>query len=120
MDLLFEPEPECYILEISNFQLEDTYTLNAKVACILNISPDHLDRYNNYQEYIDAKQRIYQGCEIAVINRDDAATQPANFKPQHIISFGLDAPAAGQFGMLQKHGENYLAKHLLDFLIAVN
>lgn len=48
-----------YVLEISSFQLDDTYSFRADVAIILNITPDHLDRYdNNMQNYIDAKFRI--------------------------------------------------------------
>jgi UDP-N-acetylmuramoylalanine--D-glutamate ligase len=48
-----------YVLELSSFQLDDTYDFKAEVAVILNITPDHLDRYNhNLQNYIDAKFRI--------------------------------------------------------------
>lgn len=48
-----------YVLELSSFQLDDTYTFKADVAVLLNITPDHLDRYHyNMQEYVDAKFRI--------------------------------------------------------------
>jgi len=50
-----------YVLELSSFQLDDTYSFKADVAILTNISPDHLDRYNNnFQDYIDSKFRITQ------------------------------------------------------------
>ena len=50
-----------FVLELSSFQLDDTYTFRANVAVLLNITPDHLDRYHyNMQEYVDSKFRIIQ------------------------------------------------------------
>lgn len=52
---------EYYIIEISSFQLDDMHDFHANIAILLNITPDHLDRYhNNMQEYVDAKMRIIQ------------------------------------------------------------
>jgi UDP-N-acetylmuramoylalanine--D-glutamate ligase len=73
LDLL-SPEVDLYILELSSFQLETTHSLNADIATILNISEDHLDRYDSYQHYIDTKQRIYQQAKIALYNNDDSLT----------------------------------------------
>jgi len=109
LDLIVEPEPAYYILEVSNFQLEATHSLAARVACILNLSPDHLDRYSSYQAYIDAKQRIYKNCHTAVINRQDQATWPALDNAGKIVSFGTDQPEVGMFGIVQHDGQNYLA-----------
>ncbi len=54
-------EFDYYVLEISNFQLEDMYEFRADIAILLNITPDHLDRYNyDLQKYVDAKFRITQ------------------------------------------------------------
>ncbi|NLT02325.1 MAG: UDP-N-acetylmuramoyl-L-alanine--D-glutamate ligase, partial [Bacteroidales bacterium] len=54
-----ENEYDYYVLELSSFQLDNTYTFRADVAVLLNITPDHLDRYHyNMQEYVDAKFRI--------------------------------------------------------------
>lgn len=56
-----ENEYDYYVLELSSFQLDNTYTFRADVAVLLNITPDHLDRYHyNMQEYVDAKFRIVQ------------------------------------------------------------
>ncbi len=52
---------EYYVLELSNFQLDDMYEFKADIAILLNISPDHLDRYDyDIQKYIDSKFRITQ------------------------------------------------------------
>lgn len=56
-----EKDFDYYVLELSSFQLDDTYTFKADVAVLLNITPDHLDRYHyNMQEYVDSKFRIIQ------------------------------------------------------------
>lgn len=64
---------DCYVLELSSFQLETTHSLKARVATVLNISPDHLDRYDGLEEYIAAKRRIFQGDGVMVVNADDPA-----------------------------------------------
>ena len=66
---------ERVVAEISSFQLEWISSFRPKVAALLNLSEDHLDRYAGYQEYIDAKLRIFEnqtGEDFAIINRDDA------------------------------------------------
>lgn len=84
---LVEQEADVIVLELSSFQLETTYSLQAKVATILNISEDHLDRYDSYQDYIEAKQRIYRHAELKVINHDDENTWTLDDKQ---IEFGLE------------------------------
>lgn len=86
LDLL-DQAAELYVLELSSFQLETTFSLRSKVACVLNVSADHLDRHHSMAAYIAAKQRVYSGCEIAVWNRDDAATRPPA-KVARQVSFG--------------------------------
>lgn len=96
LDLLDNPEgePDFYVLELSSFQLDTTYSLTAKVASILNITPDHMDRYDSFEAYIKAKQHIYDRCEWALYNRDDLSTLPlstqADISHSKIMSFGLD------------------------------
>ncbi len=56
-----EKEFEYFVLELSSFQLDDMYKFKADIAILLNITPDHLDRYNyEFQNYIDSKFRITQ------------------------------------------------------------
>ena len=68
-------KPETIIvLEISSFQLETIQTFRPKVAVILNITPDHLDRHRTFEIYTDAKARIFenqQASDFAVLNADD-------------------------------------------------
>ena len=74
---LLKGDYELYVLELSSFQLETTYSLKAKAATILNISEDHMDRYNNsVEEYRAAKLRIYQNAENIIVNGEDPLTYP--------------------------------------------
>jgi UDP-N-acetylmuramoylalanine--D-glutamate ligase len=62
------------VLEVSSFQLETIQTFRPKLAVILNITPDHLDRHRTFQTYVDAKARIFenqQASDFAVLNEDD-------------------------------------------------
>ena len=92
MDVLFKGDcADFYVLELSSFQLETTHTLNASVATILNVSPDHLDRYDGIADYITAKQRIYHGCDVAVVNAEDKETYPVDVSavipPKELVTF---------------------------------
>ena len=109
LDLLMMPEPDLYVLELSSFQLETTYSLAPRVATVLNITPDHMDRYDTVQEYCAAKHRVYLNAEIAVCNRDDLATNCDSALVKRKLNFMLHAPLKNEFGLLQKNGENYLA-----------
>ncbi len=108
LSLLPDAKDTIDVLELSSFQLDTTYTLALEVACILNISADHLDRYASMQEYIDSKQRIYENARHIVVNRDDENTYPKN---HHAIStsFGLSAPKAKEFGLISRDNTTYLA-----------
>jgi len=68
-------KPETVIvLEISSFQLETIQTFRPKIAVVLNVTPDHLDRHRTFEIYTDAKARIFenqQGSDFAVLNADD-------------------------------------------------
>src|SRR5437868_7504787 len=62
------------VLEVSSFQLETIQTFRPKIAVVLNITPDHLDRHRTFQAYVDAKTRIFenqQASDFAVLNEDD-------------------------------------------------
>lgn len=109
LELLDDANTEIYILELSSFQLETTYSLKCKTAVNLNISEDHMDRYENLQAYINAKLRIYQGCEFPVVNLDDPKSyQNFNFK-RSPIGFTLEEPCENMFGLRKTNGETYLA-----------
>ena len=61
---------DCYVLEISSFQLLTTFSLCTKSAVILNITPDHLDRHTDFEDYCQAKRKVYQKCDVPVVNLD--------------------------------------------------
>lgn len=112
---LLNDSVELYVMELSSFQLETVTKLNAKVATILNISADHLDRYENMRAYILAKLRVYFGAEQIVVNRKDILTHPplaAGVKP---IYFGGNADF-GSFGLMHCEGVEFLAKNLTPLM----
>lgn len=88
---LLDEDCDIYVLELSSFQLERTYSLKATAATILNISEDHMDRYpEGILQYTAAKQRIYQNAENCIVNYDDKLTYPhTDAKKGHWIEFGL-------------------------------
>jgi len=79
LDLLEDGQPDCFVLELSSFQLESTESLVPKVACILNVSADHMDRYKNFAAYLAAKKRICERAHTVVLNADDEVLR--DFKP---------------------------------------
>ncbi|MDX1695232.1 MAG: UDP-N-acetylmuramoyl-L-alanine--D-glutamate ligase [Ketobacteraceae bacterium] len=99
---------DVYVLELSSFQLETTADLKAKVATVLNLSEDHMDRYESLEEYGRAKQRIYEGCETAVINRDDPHSEPVT-QVKNKVYFGASTPGEASFGLIDKNGEIWLS-----------
>jgi UDP-N-acetylmuramoylalanine--D-glutamate ligase len=71
LDLLEQPVPELYVLELSSFQLETTWSLRPAAAVVLNVSADHLDRYATVAAYAGAKARIFERAATVVLNVDD-------------------------------------------------
>lgn len=108
LSLLPDTKETIHVLELSSFQLDTTYSLSLEVACILNITADHLDRYENMQEYIASKQRIYQYARHIVVNRDDENTYPKNHQAIS-TSFGLSQSKEKEFGLISRDNTTYLA-----------
>lgn len=109
LDLLND-DVELYVMELSSFQLETTPALKATVATVLNVSPDHLDRYDSYLEYHQAKHKIFKGCQSVVINKEDPLSAPMLADGVMATYFGLSQPDLNQFGLLEKDGVSWLAK----------
>ncbi len=102
-------QPDVWVLELSSFQLESTYSLNASAATVLNISEDHLDRYENMQAYSIAKARIFQGDGVQILNRDDPLSMGMALAERTHISFGLSEPANKfDWGIAQINGDTWL------------
>ena len=112
--------PEAWVLELSSYQLETTWSLAPDCAALLNLSEDHLDRYAGLAEYGAAKARIFHGAGTQVLNRDDpraAALAPAAGRR---ITFGLDTPPRPEdFGIATVAGRKWLA-HGARTLIAAD
>lgn len=110
LDLLnYTMHYDAWILELSSFQLELTYSMQPLIASILNITADHLDRHQNLTAYVQAKQHIYYNARHCLYNRDDILTFPRDTLPQNNISYGLDAPQEGHWGIVERKDMLYLA-----------
>ena len=110
LDLINDHEPDLYVLELSSFQLETVQSLHCQAATVLNISADHMDRYDSIESYKRAKQRIYSGAEIQVVNRDDPAASSLALDTGVTSSFGLDTPHAQDFGLVDTPDGRCLVK----------
>ncbi len=86
------PAPEVFVLELSSFQLESTRSLVPDAATVLNVTEDHLDRYDSLAEYAAAKARIFTGAGVQVLNRDDPTSLGMARPGSAARTFGLSAP----------------------------
>ena len=102
LDLL-ELDADLYVLELSSFQLETTSSLNLAAAAFLNLSEDHMDRYQGMADYRDAKLRIFNNAQYAIVNREDKETYPDHSMP--LVTFGLDDQ---EFGVATIDGTEWL------------
>ncbi|MBH0074100.1 UDP-N-acetylmuramoyl-L-alanine--D-glutamate ligase [Pseudoalteromonas sp. SWYJ118] len=103
LDLLSD-DFDVYVLELSSFQLDTTTSLKPVSATVLNVSEDHLDRYDSYQAYIDSKLSIYDGAELIIVNADDSQTHPVERGSTPLISFGAQQ---GDYHLAQHNGETH-------------
>ncbi|ADZ91756.1 UDP-N-acetylmuramoyl-L-alanine--D-glutamate ligase [Marinomonas mediterranea] len=103
-------EADYYVLELSSFQLETTHALKADVACMLNVSEDHMDRYDDLYSYQRAKQRIYRGCKSAVCNKQDILTAPLLSQDTPVRAFTTGSPDLKEFGLLPDDKGVWLSK----------
>ncbi len=127
LDLLEQPVPDLYVLELSSFELETTSSLRLQAAAVLNVSADHLDRYPSVAAYALAKSRIFARAATVVLNADDplvaamrqavAARSPA----ATIVTFSIAGAAAGgsaaDYSLLRRGTQTWLARRgeaLLD------
>lgn len=109
LDLL-DDQVELYILELSSFQLETTESLYAVASVVLNISPDHLDRYDGIEDYAATKAKIYRGSEIGVINRDDPIVCAMSGTATEEVGFTLMEPTGSDFGLRRDEQGIWLSK----------
>ncbi len=103
---LLKSPAQLYVLELSSFQLETTYSLQAAAATILNVTEDHMDRYPlGMQQYRAAKLRIYENARVCVVNADDGMTMPVRGVDARCVSFGINL---GDYHLTQQQGSTWL------------
>jgi UDP-N-acetylmuramoylalanine--D-glutamate ligase len=121
LDLLEQPKPDLYVLELSSFQLETTSSLVLKAAVVLNVSADHLDRYASVEAYARAKGRILAKAATVVLNADDPwvlAMRDKDYRSDaaRTVTFSIERDDA-DFSLLREGGRPFLAcrgEKLLD------
>ncbi len=75
-----------YVLELSSFQIDLTFTLDCDVAVLLNITPDHLDRYEGFAAYAASKQRLFEiqsPNHLALIDEDNSEADMVAYRLEH-------------------------------------
>ena len=103
--------PDLFVLELSSFQLETTRSLPLRAGSVLNISDDHLDRYDGLAQYAQAKARIFADVEVQVLNRADPASMAMALPGKTLLTFALDEPGDdSEFGLRGASGEHWIAQ----------
>jgi UDP-N-acetylmuramoylalanine--D-glutamate ligase len=112
LDVLQMDVPDIYVLELSSFQLETTNSLILDAATILNVTEDHMDRYDTFKDYAKAKSRILTHAKVTILNRDDLTTLAMSLEsaaPKGTFTFGLnEAPTQNDFGIINTDESQFL------------
>ncbi len=111
LDLFETATPELYVLELSSYQLETTHSLKLVAAAVLNVTADHLDRYDDMNAYAAAKARIFDRAEIAVINADDERVRAMPKHDQTTISFSVRQNSDASYSIKGVGADVELTRH---------
>ena len=115
LDLLDEPVPDLYVLELSSFQLETTTSLDLIAAVVLNVTSDHMDRYASLSDYARAKERIFRRAAAVVLNVDDPAVAAMRGaaeragRPPRVMTFSVERSDA-DFTLIRRGPESFLGR----------
>jgi len=102
--------PQAWVLELSSFQLHTTYSLQADVATVLNVTQDHLDWHGDIDAYAADKARIFGTHTIRLLNRNDPLVMRMNSPLGTTITFGTDGPEHPDcFGLVDDNGMQWLS-----------
>jgi UDP-N-acetylmuramoylalanine--D-glutamate ligase len=110
LDLLEGGAAGLYVLELSSYQLETTQSLQLAAATVLNVTPDHMDRYTSIADYAAAKARIFDRCGVAVINLDDPLVAAMARAGQRTLSFSLHANRGADYCLRVEQGTEWLCR----------
>ena len=116
---LLDPNAELYVLELSSYQLDTTESLVLGAAAVLNVTADHLDRYESLAAYAASKARIFRRCGTAVLNADDPQVATMGALAQRRLRFSLDPDAGADYTLLRHDGQEWLSRGA-DRLLAVS
>ncbi|MEE9332614.1 MAG: UDP-N-acetylmuramoyl-L-alanine--D-glutamate ligase [Granulosicoccaceae bacterium] len=114
---------DVYVLELSSYQLESTESLAPLAASVLNISDDHMDRYDSLEHYAQVKRHIYNNCEHVIANRDDARTWPisdtvsASFSANSETYFAVDTNNASDYRCIDRDNKCWVCKGDKELLV---
>ncbi len=108
LDLLDGGAAGLYVLELSSYQLESTTSLELAAAVVLNVTPDHLDRYADVAAYGAAKARIFAHTGAAVVNLDDPLVPLMAVNVPRRITFSLREDAGADYCLMQNAGAPWL------------
>ena len=103
--------PDLFVLELSSYQLETTTSLHAAAATVLNVSPNHLDRYAGVADYAAAKASIFAHAAVQVLNRDDPIVRLMRLRGRTVQTFGASVPtSAEEWGFVRRSDGEWLAR----------
>jgi UDP-N-acetylmuramoylalanine--D-glutamate ligase len=106
-----QQDDDLIVMELSSFQLETTSSLRPIAATVLNITPDHLDRYDSFADYAAAKHRIYTDAQNAIINLQDPLSDSEKItSPTQRLYFTLAEPKTGVWGLRWQDNVCWLAR----------
>jgi UDP-N-acetylmuramoylalanine--D-glutamate ligase len=109
LDLLSD-ESDYYVLELSSFQLERAEALGLAVATVLNVSADHMDRYQSVAAYHQSKHRIFRGVKHVVANRDDPLSVPLLPDDIPVTWWRTQEPDLDEYGLREREGALWLCR----------
>ena len=105
------PWPDVFVIELSSFQLETTWSLKPVAATVLNVTENHLDRYVSIAEYAAAKARIFDGGGEQILNRDDARSLAMRLDGRVVQTFGAGVPEReNDWGLVERKSSVWLAR----------
>ena len=104
---LIDDHIDLYVIELSSYQLENVDNMRGGVVCILNITPDHLDRHKTMKNYIEAKIRICNGASHVLLNSNDEITSKLKLTAKKSF-FGTSSPESGNVGLVAKNSKPYI------------
>ena len=119
LELLDEPVPDLYVLELSSFQLDTTQSLHTAAATVLNVTPDHMDRYATLADYAVSKARIFTNCDAAILNLDDVAVRSMADGAQRKLGFSLLRDPAADYSVATQ-GDDVVLMHRNERIVAMS